>query len=163
MTLIHDVLFWRWASPSAHYFHNNAKLWCFCWVHESTSLPQNVRSITLQKRHCPVKKRHNIDPRWSVIEKAVLPFDRSLFCGTATTTNSAFIFGGRASPEQPSDQLFKLNLCGGQVSEVRNVSGQRPSARWKLTLTAISDNELILVSKVMKLLLLYLLLGHNKL
>ena len=80
-------------------------------------------------------------------EKNIFPFERTLFCGTATTTNYAFIFGGRASPKEPSDKLFRLDLSDGVVTEIQasEISGQRPSARWKHTLTAVSQNQLILI------------------
>ena len=98
------------------------------------------------------KQRDNIlvkvnNGGWNVEEKNIFPFERTLFCGTATTTNYAFIFGGRASPKEPSDKLFRLDLSDGVVTEIQasEISGQRPSARWKHTLTAVSQNQLILI------------------
>ena len=85
--------------------------------------------------------------RWPIVKKQTFPSDQTLFCGTATTSKQAFIFGGRGSPKDPSDRMFNLNLKTGNLVEILSseISGQKPSARWKHTLTAVSENELVLV------------------
>ena len=103
-------------------------------------------SKSKQRDNIFVKVKNEVG-RWPIVEKRIFPSEQTLFCGTATTSKSAFIFGGRASPKDPSDKLFLLNLKAGSLEEVSNsdISGQKPSARWKHTLTAVSDNELVLV------------------
>jgi hypothetical protein len=53
-----------------------------------------------------LQKNYNIE-KWLL---QVFPSDRSLFCGTAATSESAFIFGGRDSPKLPSDKMFRLGI-----------------------------------------------------
>ena len=98
-----------------------------------------------------LKQRDNIiakvdfETNWKVTQKAVFPSEQSMFCASAATAKSAFIFGGRASPKQPSDKLFEMNLASGDVVELDRVTGQKPSARWKHSLTAVSETELVLI------------------
>ena len=61
-----------------------------------------------------------------------------LASGLATTSKEAFLFGGRASPKEPSDKIFRINLETREITEFQNceVSGRKPCARWKHSLTS---------------------------
>ena len=81
---------------------------------------------------------------WDVANQQTFPSDRTLFSGLATTSKSAYVFGGRASPKEPSDKMFKIDFENGNISEI-STSGSKPSARWKHSLTAVSDDKLVVV------------------
>jgi len=98
----------------------------------------------LKQRDCVIAKI-DFDTSWTVAKKTIFPSEQSMFCASAATAKSAYIFGGRASPKQPSAKLFKIDLSSGDVVDLDNVSGQKPSARWKHSLTAVSESELVLI------------------
>jgi hypothetical protein len=81
---------------------------------------------------------------WEIANQQTFPSDRTLFSGLATTSKSAYLFGGRDSPKEPSDKLFKIDLESGNISEVLT-SSPRPLARWKHSFTAVSEDKLVLV------------------
>jgi hypothetical protein len=81
---------------------------------------------------------------WEIANQQTFPSDRILFSGLATTSKSAYLFGGRASPKEPSDKLFKIDLESGNIAEVLT-SSPKPSGRWKHSFTAVSDDKLVLV------------------
>ncbi len=85
-----------------------------------------------------------VSGNWDVVNQRTFPSDQILFSGLASTSRCAFVFGGRASPKEPSDKMFKIDFESENISEILT-SGPRPTARWKHTLTAVSEDRLVLV------------------
>lgn len=57
----------------------------------------------------------------------------------------AIIFGGRGSPEEPTSQLFHVDVDRNIVQLIENGKGPIPQKRWKHTLTKIEENKLVLI------------------
>jgi len=86
----------------------------------------------------------------SVIESDQLPGSQTLHCAVTEplSNGDVYLFGGRASPNQPCDQLIRISsrqqLEMEQVSS-SSESGARLAPRWRHTFTRVDDNRLVLV------------------
>jgi len=61
------------------------------------------------------------------------------------TLRRAVIFGGRKSPEEPSSQLFLVDMDSNVAHEVKDVGGAIPQKRWKHTLTQTDEGKYLLI------------------
>ena len=109
-----------------------------------------IKNISLIGGYSKVKQRDNIfavfkkEISWPLIDQTTFPSQRTLFCAVASTSEMAFLFGGRASPRDPSNDMFSVDLKTRDVIEILS-SGQKPSPRWKHSLTTVTQNLLVMV------------------
>ena len=78
-------------------------------------------------------------------KKIVFPSNATLFAAAAQFKNFVvYIFGGRSSPDKPDNALYTLDSYGECIREVNCIS-KIPEARWKHTLSPLSNNRLLLI------------------
>jgi len=102
------------------------------------------------RRHSEVYclRRHedkSFDSNWRQITPLNSSFtSRQGHAAVLVSNHQALIFGGRASPANPNDQLWLYNHTDKALELVQNITGTIPSPRWGHTLTAIANGSILL-------------------
>ena len=80
----------------------------------------------------------------NIVERATFPENHTMHAGLAVCSSGlAYVFGGRASPNQSGNSLYKIN-SDLQCDKIVSV-GDMPEPRWRHTLSSVNDQTLVLI------------------
>ena len=113
----------------------NSRMVIFGGYSLTTFRDNSINVLTVEDHSISLEGHHSV----SVSKETI-------FSAAAQQSNgNVFIFGGRASPRCASNQLYVINANGQNIEDIVSRSENKPEGRWKHTLSATSDNKLVLI------------------